>query len=199
MKKKGRVLIIAGIICIAAALLLILFNILDSMRADKEIQDISDKFETIMEDEAPNSEGEAVNYYVPEGSKMPARKIDERNYIGILEIPSLKLSLPVLNDWSYPNLRVAPCRYTGNVYEDNMIIAAHNYASHFGKIKKLAPGAQVVFKDVDGIVYNYEVLATEVLGSHSSAEMESGEWDLTLFTCTIGGQYRVTVRCKRVY
>jgi len=29
-------------------------------------------------------------------------------------------------------------------------------------------------------------------------EMTSGEFDLTLFTCTVGGQYRVTVRCDRV-
>jgi sortase A len=25
--------------------------------------------------------------------------------------------------------------------------------------------------------------------------MESGDWDLTLFTCTTGGQSRITVRC----
>ena len=28
--------------------------------------------------------------------------------------------------------------------------------------------------------------------------MEAGDWDLTLFTCTIGGQTRVTIRLERV-
>lgn len=27
--------------------------------------------------------------------------------------------------------------------------------------------------------------------------MEIGGWDLSLFTCTLGGQFRVTVRCER--
>lgn len=27
------------------------------------------------------------------------------------------------------------------------------------------------------------------------AEMTGGDWDLTLFTCTIGGKKRITVRC----
>ena len=29
-------------------------------------------------------------------------------------------------------------------------------------------------------------------------EMTSGDWDLTLFTCTVGGQSRVTVRCEKL-
>lgn len=28
-------------------------------------------------------------------------------------------------------------------------------------------------------------------------EMESGDWDLTLFTCTVDGAARVTVRCQQ--
>ncbi len=29
-------------------------------------------------------------------------------------------------------------------------------------------------------------------------EMITGDWDLTLFTCTLGGQTRVTVRCQLI-
>ena len=29
----------------------------------------------------------------------------------------------------------------------------------------------------------------------SVQEMTDGDWDLTLFTCTVGGKSRVTVRC----
>ena len=55
-----------------------------------------------------------------------------------------------------------------------------------------------MFTDVDGNVYNYEVAELETLQPAAVDEMKSGEWDLTLFTCTIGGQTRVTVRCDRV-
>ena len=73
-----------------------------------------------------------------------------------------------------------------------------SWPSHFGQIKTLKPGDAVVFTDVDGNVYSYEVAELETLQPAAVDEMKSGEWDLTLFTCTIGGQTRVTVRCDRV-
>ena len=38
----------------------------------------------------------------------------------------------------------------------------------------------------------------ELLWPEQTEEMLSGEWDLTLFTCTLGGRQRVTVRCDRI-
>ena len=43
----------------------------------------------------------------------------------------------------------------------------------------------------------YEVSLVEQLERTAIEEMESGDWDLTLFTCTVGGAARVTVRCQR--
>ena len=77
-----------------------------------------------------------------------------------------------------------------------MIIAAHNYGRHFGKISLLRAGDEVTFTDVDGVEYCYEVQGTETLGAYDVEQMLSGYWDLTLFTCTYGGQNRITVRCS---
>jgi sortase A len=41
------------------------------------------------------------------------------------------------------------------------------------------------------------VVEKEVLKSTAIEEMEAGEWDLTLFTCTIGGADRITIRCEK--
>ena len=43
----------------------------------------------------------------------------------------------------------------------------------------------------------YEVSRVEQLERTAIEEMESGDWDLTLFTCTVGGAARVTVRCQQ--
>ena len=51
---------------------------------------------------------------------------------------------------------------------------------------------------MDGNVFSYEVTLLEILQPNEADEMESGDWDLTLFTCTVGGKSRVTVRCKRI-
>ena len=113
-------------------------------------------------------------------------------------IPELELELPIMADWSYPKLQIAPCRYTGSVRGEDLVIMAHNYASHFGGLSKLLEGDSVIFTDMDGIVTEYEVVAQDVLDPYAVEEMTSGEFDLTLFTCTFGGHNRVTVYCDMV-
>ena len=128
---------------------------------------------------------------------MPTQEVDGRKYIGRIEIPVVEMSLPVMDSWSYENLREAPCRYKGSAYLDDLILAAHNYTRHFGPISQLVPGDEVIFTDVDGNIFRYTVADLEQLEGTDVKEMEAGDWDLTLFTCTLGGQYRVTVRCVR--
>ena len=56
-------------------------------------------------------------------------------------------------------------------------------------------GDEVVFRDVDGNEFRYEAVELETLEKAAVEEMQAGDWDLSLFTCTVGGQTRVTVRC----
>lgn len=127
---------------------------------------------------------------------MPVQKVDGNAYIGVLEIPSLGLSLPVISEWNYPRLRIAPCRYTGSVYSRDIVISGHNYERHFGQLKLLTVGEEIRFTDADGNIFYYSVCGTEQLGKYDVYEMKNGDWDLTMFTCTYGGKNRVTVRCK---
>ena len=127
---------------------------------------------------------------------------EERLDIGYLSIPSIGLELPVMSQWSYAGLKIAPGRYSGSTYADNMVVCAHNYAKHFSPIKWLTEGAQVYFTDMDGMRWTYEVSYVENLQPTQIEEMtekteESDEWDLTLFTCTTGGSARCAVRCVR--
>lgn len=128
--------------------------------------------------------------------EMPTKEIDGQTYIGMVEVPSLELSLPVISEWTYPRLKKAPCRYVGSVYSKDMVICGHNYDRHFGRLKDLAVGDEVRFTDMDGNVFFYSVCGTEQLGKYAVEDMLAGEWDLTMFTCTKGGRMRVTVRCK---
>ena len=129
---------------------------------------------------------------------MPTLEIEGQAYIGYLELPTLGLTLPVMSDWSYERLRIAPCRYWGSVYDDSLVILAHNYARHFGGIRDLEIGDTVQFIDADGVIYRYVVAAQETLERGDVAAMTGSDYDLTLFTCTYGGRQRVTVRLNRV-
>ena len=48
---------------------------------------------------------------------------------------------------------------------------------------------------MNGRSFYYEVTGTEIIDTFDVDAMDAGDWDLTVFTCTIGGKSRVTVRC----
>ncbi len=126
--------------------------------------------------------------------------IDSTSYLGVLYIPAIGIELPVISDWSYPDLRVAPCRYTGSVDEGNLVIAAHNYNCHFGQISSLSTGDEIIFTDGNGVMHTYSVVNSELIGGRNVPAMEEGseDWDITLFTCNLSGTNRVTVRAALV-
>ena len=153
----------------------------------------------VTEAPVPRQEPEEIPLYkLNPQLAMPTMEIDGRNYVGVLEIPVLSLTLPIIGEWSYPSLKLAPCVYTGTAYLNNMVIAGHNYTSHFGGLSRLRYGDRVVFTDFDGNVFQYKVREIETIkGTDIDGMVESG-WALSLFTCTIGGQMRITVRCECV-
>ena len=197
--KRGAFWIHLGLLLIAAALFLSAYNEMESHEARNSAQQVIAQMcqalptETVAETEAP-----AIPEYLLDADReMPVQTINGRDYIGVLTIPSLELELPVLSQWDYPALKVAPCRYSGSLYQDDLIICAHNYASHFGKLKNLRVGDTAIFTDMAENVVRFQLAAQETIQPEDLEAMEAGDWDLTLFTCTVGGQSRVTVRFVR--
>ena len=220
MRKKGSVLIAMGLLLLAAALLLTAYNIWDGRRADRAAQSVlqslraqvpgpasSDAPADITQPAAPAEEtpentkaaqpSEPAEPTVPGQREMPTVVVGGYRYIGELDVPSLELSLPVMEDWDYERLKTAPCRYSGNVYEDDLVICAHNYPTHFSPLKYAPLGTQVKFTDVEGTEFYYTVASIETVGPSDVEGLLSGEWDLTLFTCNTGGQTRCAIRCQR--
>jgi sortase A len=214
--KLGITLIVLGLLLLAAASGLMIYNKYDSDRAAKSSREAVAALEEIIYAPKPsplpsepeksenrdpesesklNSESPTLETPVPE---MASKQLEGKAYAGVLEIPDLGLILPILFDYNYEDLRKSPCIYTGSLYTGDLVICAHNYDSHFGRLKDLSEGAVVKFTDVNGQEWNYEVLLVEQLAPTAIEKMVTkGDWDLSLFTCTKGGQARVTVRCKK--
>lgn len=197
MSRKGNVWTILGGMLLLLAACLTIYNLWSDYMAGEWADGTLDSL-IVIEESVPdtNKEDEIPDYILNPEMDMPEKTIDGYTYIGYLQIPTLNIELPVMTDWNYENLRKSPCRYSGSAYKDNLIICAHNYTTHFGGIKELAQGDQVVFTDVDGNVFLYHVEEMEVLMPTDVEGMKTEGWDLTLFTCTFGGQSRVTVRCS---
>ena len=129
--------------------------------------------------------------------ELPVEEIDGRSYVGFLSMPTIDRELPILADLDMPSLQIAPCRYAGSTYTDDLVIGAHNYHCHFGPISQLLPGDPVYFTDIHGLTTVYEVTGVETLMPTDLPQLLHSPADLSLFTCTYGGASRVTVRCQR--
>lgn len=201
MKKNrlGKFLVILGAVLLLASLSLVLWNNYESLRAENAANAVLSKLLDKMPETVKSSDAEAqkIDEYVSEDeSYVPTIEVDGNLYIGVVYIPSIETELPVMKDLTYKNLSIAPCRYYGSIQHENLIIAAHNYATFFDRIQELNPGDEIIFVTADGISYEYEVIQSELIDGGNSYIMRDNQdnWDLTLFTCTWSGYSRVTVR-----
>ena len=203
----GIICIILGAACLMAAIGFVVYNRWEAENAAyisqsllQDVQLVIDENKTNDPLQSENGDTDAVeNDDLPEDAKTPTEmatiKVDGYDCIGILSVPVLELELPVLTEWSYAKLKQAPCHYYGSYYEANFVIAAHNYTAHFGRLSELRSGDIVIFTDVQGVEYYYEVVLLETLPPTATEAMIASGFDLSLYTCTPGGGNRVTVRC----
>ncbi len=200
----------SGIALLAAALSLAFYNINQDRKSGETARTIVDRLITeIPEPTQPSTtiitreDYDIIAEYEQSESNediendIPSTEIDGSYYMGIIIIPSLNLELPIQKNWSYPSLQNSPCRYKGTIEDRNIIIAAHNYRSHFGRIGNLNTDDEIIIRDVLGNIHEYKVESIEHIRGTDIERMDFGseeDWDLTLFTCTLDGQSRVTVR-----
>ena len=187
--KVGKVCIVLGILLLLASVLLFLWNMYEAKQAGNAAQEALEKMKT--QDEAVSEDPDIY------GDEMTVAMIDGYEYIGYLSIPSAGLELPVMAEWDYKRLKLAPCRYSGSVDTGDLVIAAHNYSTHFRSLWHIPIGEVVYFTDMEGIRSAYVVEDVETLAPTSIEDMTNGGYALTLFTCNYGGSARVTVRCSR--
>ncbi|MCI8888858.1 MAG: sortase [Hungatella sp.] len=201
MKTKLSIFFMAfGLSLLMTAGFIISHNIRESDTARAAAADTVSLLEATGPDEwlkeLQNDENFIPDYKLNPHMDMPVVEIEGWGYVGTLEVPVLELELPVMAQWSYPGLKISPCRYSGSPYLNSLTIAAHNYESHFGKIKNLIAGDAVIFTDNDGNRFEYQVDAVEQYEAEDSQKVVENQHDLVLFTCTLGGQYRVVVQCN---
>ena len=206
MKRKfGFLLMFLGMVLMLGAVALLLYNENEATKAETAAAGVMPELvQTIKENRQAIEDSGVIEVEIPLEFLSPSDlmmtevEIDGYLYIGYLSIPSLELELPIMSGWTYPSLQIAPARYSGTVKGGDLVLMAHNYAKHFGRISELREGDEVYFVDMDGHTTAYRVAARDVLDPTAVEEMVAGVYDLTLFTCTYGGQSRVTVYCEKV-
>lgn len=204
-KKTGIIFVTMGAVLILSALLIFLCNGYEERRAGQEAEILLDDIQSVI---AENQEGsgttpdtEMTDSTTPTETllaELPVLMIDGYEYIGYVTIPSLELDLPVMSEWDYDRLKIAPCRHFGSSRTDDLVIAAHNYKTHFGTLSSLEIGAEITFTDMDGITNTYALARLENLSPDRVDDVQNSGYDLVLYTCTQSGATRVVAFCDRV-
>lgn len=198
-----------GVLFIAAAVVLTCYNLWDERQAEQNVSAAMEQVAKVIPEELKSveeqlkdvsslEEVEIPDYILNPDMEIPKTKVDGQEYIGVVEIPALSLTLPVISECDDEKLKISPCRYMGSAYTNDLILSGHSYKTHFRYIRTLDIGNSVIFTDMDGNRFEYEVCGIEVIPETNVEQMEVGEWDLSLFTCTYDGNSRHTVRCKLV-
>lgn len=191
---KGKAFIGIGVLLILVSLVITGFNKYEDLNAGKQAQAVLDVFKN----EVVTQNHVVDNLITNEVKEMKTININGDEFIGTIKIPSINLELPVMSEYTYSKLKKAPCRYYGNLFTNDLIICAHAYETFFANLVNLKQNDLIIFTDVDGNNYVYEVLEIEVLKSTDVDKMINSDFDLTLYTCTYDNTGRVTVRCNRV-
>ncbi|MGN0634125.1 MAG: sortase [Oscillospiraceae bacterium] len=205
--KRGIIFIAVGALLLIAALSLIVYNSAEDKRAAQKAESAlveikkeiaAAQYSAPEEQPTADGTGKPTADIPAEEEEEKAVELDGEWYIGMITVPKVNVELPVLRDWSYPNLAIAPCRYSGHAASGDLIIAAHNYSSFFADLDKLTVGDEIIYTSLSGQQRSYKVVNTELISGEDGDSLFVGDdyWDITLFTCTWSGYSRVAVRAE---
>ena len=203
-QKRGATLLAVGVLLVLIGLGIHYFHEQEDLNAGKTATLLLNYLEqkTLSVDPEPGTqaEKEALKQKLtpPDNDpKLPVKTYMGYALIGSISIPSVGIDLPIMKDWSYDMLKIAPCRYQGSISGGNLIVMGHNYKRHFTPLHSVKVGAEVVFENTDGTFFRYRVAEIEFLHRTEGEDLPS-DYPLTLFTCTASGLDRIIVRCELV-
>lgn len=176
-KKISLCCICLGIVCILGAAGILGYTQIEEKNAASFSQTVTTVFGEELQ-KTYTTEGET------EQLLTKSIAINGAEYMGVLLIPQLELELPVASTYTEALLQQTPCVFAGEIETEDIIIAAHNYEVHFGKISQLEVNDEIFLVDVAGKMHQYQLVLEETLDGDDLADLYAGEWDLTLFTCS---------------
>ena len=136
-----------GILLILASLgLLIGFRFYET-RAQEESAAAADRLTELLRIRTTGVTGEGP---------MPTLELMGWDYVALLEIPGMDVTLPVCDDWDQRTRAGNPCRYWGSAYEDTLILGGGAMAQ-LDFCARLDLDDRVVVTDLQGREYIYEV------------------------------------------
>lgn len=126
--------------------------------------------------------------------------------VGIINIPSIDISYPILAETDDELLKVSVCRFTTEVEPNevgNLCIAGHNFTNTraFSKLNQVEIDDIVEITDLSGRTLQYKVTDNFVVDPRDlscTSQDTNGRKKITLITCTNGNRQRRIVQAIEI-
>lgn len=188
-KRTARVFAILGAALVAAAIIMVVTNLISQSANSKEAEKLADTISSLIPQ---------VSSGAPDGryqTVMPVLEIEGDDFCGLLEVPGYNAKLPVCNNWQKGDVNKFPHRFLGSMYDGTLVIGGSDSKGQMDFIAVISNGDKVCITDVNGIRYTYQVTAVEKTKDVSSENL-SGKSDLALFARNSFGFDYTVVRCN---
>lgn len=190
-KKKNKYFIIF-IFSISIGLIIsfyLLFSYFSKQKEKEKTLDLKNKY--------------SINTLYSESSSYEAIKLsDSISIIGLIEIPKISISYPILKESNSELLKISVCRFSGPMPNKigNLCIAGHNYKSNsmFSKLHKLNIGDSIFITDLNNVKLEYVVYDKfKVKQNNLECTKSSNNVEITLITCNDNNnKERVIIKAK---
>lgn len=174
----------------------VLIVTLDATQSDREEIDIT-KLAQAAQSQIENKRKEREIFTTESG--------DTYSTDAVLNIPSLEISYPVLDETTNELLKISLTKFWGGEPNTvgNYVIVGHNYRNKkmFGKLSEIQIGDKVELTDLEGKTLSYEVYDKYIVAPEDTActsQQTNGNKEVTLITCTNYGTQRLVVKTREV-
>lgn len=115
---------------------------------------------------------------------------------GILQIPDLNRSWPIIASGDAAKTAKIPSIYGGNPASGDLVIADGADNQQFSGLKDLPDGSEVVFTDISGREYRYQIATVETVPSSklSAISRHRERWDAAIITPNFSGRGQIVTR-----
>ena len=128
-------------------------------------------------------------------SQMPVLEIGGTDYVALLEIPLLDVSVPVADQWT----QTACGRFWGSAYDHTMVIGGPDHPGLFDFCDDIAVGTTLSVTDMTGTQFTYTVIRVDRAKHAESQWLLDEEHDLTLFCRDAASFEYIAVRCSSAF
>lgn len=199
--KKTKILDFAILILVVVAIIVASLIVIRTKKNKETVSAMTDVV-NVIEDLQQNLQSEN-----PEEAKKQLLEttIEGYNIEGIIEIPSIGLKYPIINETNDKTMKISVTKLTGgNINEvGNYCIAGHNNldGTMFGKVKKLQEGDIIKLTNLYGETVEYKIFDMYVIDPNDVSctdIVEEGTREVTLITCTNGRKNRLVTKAREI-